>query len=436
MIWSKEETLSRSEIEAIQLKKLKETVRYIYEKVAPYRQKMDEAGVKPEDIQSLEDLTKLPFTYKADFRDNYPMGLFAVDRKDLVRFHASSGTTGKPTVVGYTRNDLEMWLNNVARVACMGGATADDVAQISFGYGTFTGALGLHGGLEKIGASVIPMSSGNTKKQIMFLKDMGVTLLVATPSYALHLGEEIRAKGMDPEKDLNVHIGLFGGEGMTEPMREEMHKVWGEGFLCTQNYGMSELCGPGVAGECQELAGMHINEDWFIPEIIDPETEEVLPPGEKGELVITCLGKEALPLVRYRTGDITRLMYEPCRCGRTTVRMENISGRADDMLVIRGVNVFPTQVEEVLLQIPEIGPHYEILVERKNRLDVMTITVELVDDRLLDSYSQLSELEMKIRKGLKSQLGLATQIRLVAPYSLKRFEGKAKRVTDLRKDGL
>lgn len=436
MIWSKEETLSRSEIEAIQLKKLKETVRYIYEKVAPYRQKMDEAGVKPEDIQSLEDLTNLPFTYKADFRDNYPMGLFAVDRKDLVRFHASSGTTGKPTVVGYTRNDLEMWLNNVARVACMGGATADDVAQISFGYGTFTGALGLHGGLEKIGASVIPMSSGNTKKQIMFLKDMGVTLLVATPSYALHLGEEIRAKGMDPEKDLNVHIGLFGGEGMTEPMREEMHKVWGEGFLCTQNYGMSELCGPGVAGECQELAGMHINEDWFIPEIIDPETEEVLPPGEKGELVITCLGKEALPLVRYRTGDITRLMYEPCRCGRTTVRMENISGRADDMLVIRGVNVFPTQIEEVLLQIPEIGPHYEILVERKNRLDVMTITVELVDDRLLDSYSQLSELEMKIRKGLKSQLGLATQIRLVAPYSLKRFEGKAKRVTDLRKDGL
>lgn len=436
MIWSKEETLSRSEIEEIQLKKLKETVRYIYEKVAPYRQKMDEAGVKPEDIQSLRDLTKLPFTYKADFRDNYPMGLFAVDRKDLVRFHASSGTTGKPTVVGYTRNDLEMWLNNVARVACMGGATADDVAQISFGYGTFTGALGLHGGLEKIGASVIPMSSGNTKKQIMFLKDMGVTLLVATPSYALHLGEEIRAKGMDPEKDLNVHIGLFGGEGMTEPMREEMHKVWGEGFLCTQNYGMSELCGPGVAGECQELAGMHINEDWFIPEIIDPETEEVLPPGGKGELVITCLGKEALPLVRYRTGDITRLMYEPCRCGRTTVRMENISGRADDMLVIRGVNVFPTQIEEVLLQIPEIGPHYEILVERKNRLDVMTITVELVDDRLLDSYSQLSELEMKIRKGLKSQLGLATQIRLVAPYSLKRFEGKAKRVTDLRKDGL
>ncbi|OUP50653.1 phenylacetate--CoA ligase family protein [Lachnoclostridium sp. An181] len=436
MIWAKEETLPREELEKIQLKKLKETVPYIYEKVAPYRAKMDAANVKPQDIQKLEDLKKLPFTYKSDFRDNYPTGLFAVEVKDLVRFHASSGTTGKPTVVGYTRHDLDVWLNNVARVTCMGGASSSDIAQIAFGYGTFTGALGLHGGLETIGASVIPMSSGNTNKQIMFLKDMGVTLLVATPSYALHLGEEIRRRGMDPQKDLNVRIGLFGGEGMTEPMRDEMHKVWGDEFFCTQNYGMSELCGPGVAGECSALNGMHINEDWFIPEIIDPKTEEVLPPGEKGELVITCLGKEAIPLIRYRTGDLTRLMYEPCSCGRTTCRMENLSGRADDMLVIRGVNVFPTQIEEVLLKIPEIGPHYEILVERKNRLDVMTITVELIDDRLLDSYTKLSELEQRIKAGLKSQLGLATQIKLVAPNSLQRFEGKAKRVTDLRKDGL
>lgn len=436
MIWAKEETLSREEIEKIQLDKLKETVSYIYEKSAPYREKMDRAGVKPEDIQSLADLPKLPFTYKADFRENYPMGLFAVDKKDLVRFHASSGTTGKPTVVGYTKHDLEVWLNNVTRIACMGGATPEDVCQISFGYGTFTGALGLHGGLENLGASVIPMSSGNTNKQIMFLQDMGVTLLVATPSYALYLGEEIRRRGVDPEQDLHVKIGLFGGEGMTEAMRDEMHKVWGEQFVCTQNYGMSELCGPGVAGECTELCGMHINEDWFIPEIIDPKTEEVLPPGEKGELVVTCLGKEALPLVRYRTGDLTRLDYTPCKCGRTTVRMENLSGRADDMLVIRGVNVFPTQIEEVLLQIPEIGPHYEILVERKNRLDVMTIAVELIDDRLLDSYAKLSELETRIKSNLKSMLGLATNIRLVAPHSLQRFEGKAKRVTDLRKDGL
>ena len=436
MIWAKEETLARDEIENIQLKKLKDTVAYIYEKSGPYRKKMDEAGVKPEDIQTLKDLHKMPFTYKSDFRDHYPMGMFAVDKKDLVRFHASSGTTGKPTVVGYTKHDLEVWLNNVTRVACMGGATPEDVCQISFGYGTFTGALGLHGGLENLGASVIPMSSGNTNKQIMFLQDMGVTLLVATPSYALHLGEEIRNRGLDPEKDLQIKIGLFGGEGMTEPMRAEMHKVWGDQFVCTQNYGMSELCGPGVAGECTELCGMHINEDWFIPEIIDPKREEVLPPGEKGELVVTCLGKEALPLVRYRTGDLTRLDYTPCKCGRTTVRMENLSGRADDMLVIRGVNVFPTQIEEVLLKIPEIGPHYEILVERKNRLDVMTITVELIDDRLLDSYTKLSELEIRIKSNLKSMLGLATNIRLVAPHSLKRFEGKAKRVTDLRKDGL
>lgn len=436
MIWAKEETLARDEIENIQLEKLKDTVAYIYEKSGPYRKKMDEAGVKPEDIQTLKDLHKMPFTYKSDFRDHYPMGMFAVDKKDLVRFHASSGTTGKPTVVGYTKHDLEVWLNNVTRVACMGGATPEDVCQISFGYGTFTGALGLHGGLENLGASVIPMSSGNTNKQIMFLQDMGVTLLVATPSYALHLGEEIRNRGLDPAKDLQIKIGLFGGEGMTEPMRNEMHKVWGDQFVCTQNYGMSELCGPGVAGECTELCGMHINEDWFIPEIIDPKTEEVLPPGEKGELVVTCLGKEALPLVRYRTGDLTRLDYTPCKCGRTTVRMENLSGRADDMLVIRGVNVFPTQIEEVLLKIPEIGPHYEILVERKNRLDVMTITVELIDDRLLDSYTKLSELEIRIKSNLKSMLGLATNIRLVAPHSLKRFEGKAKRVTDLRKDGL
>lgn len=436
MIWAKEETLSRAEIEEIQLAKLKETVAYIYEKVAPYRKKMDDAGVKPEDIQTLEDLKKLPFTYKSDFRDNYPTGLFAVDKKDLVRFHASSGTTGKPTVVGYTKNDLNVWLNNVARVACMGGATKDDVCQIAFGYGTFTGALGLHGGLETLGASVIPMSSGNTNKQIMFLQDLGVTLLVATPSYALHLGEEIRRRGLDPEKDLSLRIGLFGGEGMTEPMREEMHRVWGSQFVCTQNYGMSELCGPGVSGECTELTGMHINEDWFIPEVIDPKTGEVLPEGELGELVMTCLGKEALPLVRYRTGDLTRLSYAPCKCGRTTARMENISGRADDMLVIRGVNVFPTQIEEVLLKIDEIGPHYEILVERKNRLDVMTITVELIDDRLLDSYAKLSELEKKIKTNLKSMLGLATNIKLVAPYSLQRFEGKARRVTDLRKDGL
>ena len=436
MIWAEQETYSRDELEKLQLEKLKDTVSYIYDRVRPYKDKMDKVSVKPDDIKTLDDLRKLPFTYKTDFRENYPDGLFAVEKKDIVRYHASSGTTGKPTVVGYTKNDLDMWLNNVARIACMGGATNKDVCQIAFGYGTFTGALGLHGGLETLGASVIPLSSGNTNKQIMFMQDMKVTLLVATPSYALHLGEVLKERGIDPMKDLNVRIGLFGGEGMTEPMRDEMHKVWGEDFLCTQNYGMSELCGPGVAGECEYLCGMHINEDWFIPEIINPETEEVLRPGETGELVITCLGKEALPLIRYRTGDLTKLDYAPCKCGRTTVRMAPIQGRADDMLVIRGVNVFPGQIEEVLFKIDEIGPHYEILVERINRLDVMTISVELIDDRLLDSYSLLNDLERKIQSALKAQLGLATKIKLVAPNSLKRFEGKARRVTDLRKDGL
>ncbi|HIR14422.1 MAG TPA: phenylacetate--CoA ligase [Candidatus Choladousia intestinavium] len=436
MIWAPEETYSREEIECIQLRKLKQTVAYIYEKVPAYRRKMEEAGVKPADIQKLSDLQKLPFTNKSDFKENYPDGLFAVPRKELVRIHASSGTTGKPTVVGYTRHDMHVWTNNVSRICCMGGASPDDMAQIAFGYGMFTGALGLHAGLENIGASVMPTSSGNTKKQIMFMQDMGTTLLVATPSYALHIGEVVRSMGLDPQEDLKIKIGLFGGEGMTEPMRDEMHRIWGKKFLCTQNYGMSELCGPGVSGECPELHGMHVNEDWFIPEIIDPETGEVLPPGSKGELVVTCLGKEALPLIRYRTKDISRLMYEPCACGRTTVRMENLSGRSDDMLVIRGVNVFPTQIEEVLLQIPEIGPHYEIKVERKNRLDVMTVTVELIDDRLLDYYGKLGELEKRIKKNLKALLGLDAVISIVAPQSLKRFEGKAKRVTDLRGDGL
>ena len=436
MIWNKEETLSRAEIEKIQQKKLKETVSYIYNKVSPYRTKMEEAGVEPEDIKTLKDLQKLPFTYKEDFRKNYPMGLFAVGKDKLVRVHASSGTTGKPTIVGYTKNDMEIWLNNVARIACMGGAKESDVCQIAFGYGTFTGALGLHGGLEKIGATVIPMSSGHTKKQIMFIKDMETTLLVATPSYALYLGEELKNEGIDPVKDTKIRTGLFGGEGMTEAMRDEMHRIWGKEFICTQNYGMSELCGPGVAGECIFMDGMHINEDWFIPEIIDPVTGENLEEGETGELVITCLGKEAIPLIRYRTGDLTKLTYEPCKCGRTTVRMGAVSGRADDMLVIRGVNVFPTQIEEVLLRIPQIGPHYEIMVERKNHLDVMTITVELVDESLLESYSQLSELENRVKANLKAMLGLAANIKLVAPYSLQRFEGKAKRVKDLRKDGV
>jgi phenylacetate-CoA ligase len=432
MIWAKEETLPRHEMEELQFTRLKETLKRVYEKVPAYREKMDAAGINCEDIKSLDDLRKLPFTVKKDMRDNYPFGLFTVPKKELVRIHASSGTTGKPTVVGYTRKDMDLWTECVSRIACMGGASEDDVAQISFGYGMFTGALGLHYGLENIGASVVPASSGNTQKQILFMQDFGVTLLVATPSYALHIAEVARDMGIDPSKDLSVQIGLFGGEGMTEPMRDEMHRLWGSNMKATQNYGMSELIGPGVSGECLELCGMHINEDHFIPEIIDPKTGEVLPLGEKGELVVTCISKEALPLIRYRTGDISRLFYEPCKCGRTTVRMENISGRSDDMLVIRGVNVFPSQIEEVLLNIEEIGAHYEILVERKNYLDIMEIKVELADESLLDSYAKLGELEKKIKFNLRTVLGLDAMIKLVAPRSLKRFEGKARRVTDLR----
>lgn len=430
MIWSKEETLSRTEIEAVQLARLKDTVKQVWEKVPAYKKKMDDAGVRPEDIRELKDLAKLPFVTKQDLRDNYPFGLFAVDKEDLVRIHASSGTTGKPTVVGYTKRDLQMWTECVSRIAVMGGATKKDVAQICFGYGMFTGALGLHYGLENIGATMVPSSTGNSEKQIMYMKDFETTLLVATPSYALRLAEVALSMGIDPKKDLHVKIGLVGSELLTEAMRAEMHKLWGEDMLVTSNYGMSELMGPGVSGECEYMEGMHINEDFFIPEIIDPKTGEVLPPGEKGELVVTCIYKEGLPLIRYRTKDVTRLIYEPCKCGRTTCRMENLDGRTDDMLKIRGVNVFPSQIEEVILGVEEIGPHYEIILTRKDHADRMEIRVELLKET--DSYKELEEIEKKIRGRLRVVLGLDAKISLESPNTLQRFEGKAKRVKDLR----
>jgi len=430
MIWSKEETLPREQIEALQLERLQETVKRVYEKVAPYRAKMDEAGVKPEDIKTLSDLRKLPFVTKQDMRDTYPFGLFAVDRDELVRIHASSGTTGKPTVVGYTKGDLETWTECVSRIACMGGASSHDVAQICFGYGMFTGALGLHYGLENIGAAIVPSSTGNSEKQIMYMKDFETSLLVATPSYALRLAEVAREISVDPIKDLKVKIALVGSEMLTDAMREEMHKAWGKDLLITSNYGMSELMGPGVSGECTEICGMHINEDFFIPEIIDPVTEEVLPAGEKGELVITCIKKEGLPLIRYRTKDITRLFYEPCKCGRTFCRMENLSGRSDDMLKIRGVNVFPSQIEEVVLSIDELGPHYEIILERDGYLDKLTIKVELA--HTTDSFSVLERITNTVKNKLKVVLGLDAKVLLVSPNTLQRFEGKAKRVKDLR----
>ena len=431
MIWSKEETLERGKIEKIQLERLQETVNRVYEKVPAYRQKMDEAGITPSDIKTLGDLARLPFVTKQDMRDNYPFGLFTVPKKDIVRIHASSGTTGKPTVVGYTQGDIETWTECVSRIACMGGATPEDTAQICFGYGMFTGALGLHYGLEKIGAAIVPSSTGNSEKQIMYMKDFETTLLVATPSYALRLAEVARDMGLDPKRELGVRIALVGSELLTDAMREEMHKFWGEDVLITTNYGMSELMGPGVSGECTEHCGMHINEDFFIPEIIDPATGEVLPEGSEGELVITCIKKEALPLIRYRTKDITRLHYEKCKCGRTFCRMENLKGRSDDMLKIRGVNVFPGQIEEVILSVEEIGPHYEIIVEREGYLDKMTIKVELLHST--DSFTELENIAGKVRSKLRTVLGLDAKVLLESPNTLQRFEGKAKRVKDLRR---
>ena len=432
MIWAKEETLSRAEMEALQLERLQETVKRVYEKVPPYRAKMDKIGLKPEDIKSLKDLSRLPFVTKQDLRDNYPFGLFAVPKEELLRIHASSGTTGKPTVVGYTKGDMETWTECVSRIACAGGASASDVAQICFGYGMFTGALGLHYGLENIGATIVPSSTGNSEKQLMYMKDFGTTLLVATPSYALRLAEVARELGIDPQRDLKVKIGLVGSELLTDAMREEMYKYWGSDMKVTSNYGMSELMGPGVSGECEHLCGMHINEDFFIPEIINPDTGEVLPEGEWGELVITCIKKEALPLIRYRTKDITRLIYEPCKCGRTTCRMENLSGRSDDMLKIRGVNVFPSQIEEVVLSVEGLGPHYEIIVERDGYSDKLTVRVELAV--ATDSFKELERIEKTVKNKLKVMLGLDAKVQLESPNTLARFEGKAKRVRDLRKE--
>ena len=435
MIWAKEETFSRGEMQALQLERLQATVKRVYELVPHYRQKMDAVGLKPEDIQSLADLSKLPFTTKEDMRDTYPYGMFCVPKKELRRIHASSGTTGKPTVVGYTLNDLDMWKECVARVAIAGGATEEDTAQICFGYGMFTGALGLHCGLEKIGATIIPSSSGNTEKQIMYMKDFESTLLVATPSYALRIAEVAKEMGVDIAKDLHIRVGLVGSELLTEAMRQEMYRAWGEDVIITQNYGMSELIGPGVSGECEFLQGMHINEDHFLPEVINPKTGELVAPGETGELVISCITKEALPLIRYRTKDITRLMYEKCACGRTTVRMENLSGRSDDMLKIRGVNVFPSQIEEVILNLQICAPHYEIVVTRKNHVDALEIRVEVLEENIMDSYKALQKMEQEIRSKLKIVLGIDTKISLVSPNTIQRFEGKAKRVTDLRKEG-
>lgn len=425
------ETMPRAKIREIQLERLRYTVRYCYENVPFYKKKLDDAGVTPDSIKTLDDIRRIPPTTKADLRDNYPFGLFAVPMKDIVRIHASSGTTGKPTVVGYTAHDLDMWSDCMARLCAAAGATADDIVQISFGYGMFTGALGLHYGLEKLGCAVVPNSSGNTEKALMYMRDFKTTALVATPSYALYMAET--AKKLEyPMSDYHLRLGLFGSEGCTPEMRTQIETAWG--LFATDNYGMSELMGPGVSGECEERCGLHINEDYFLVEIVDPNTLEVLGEGETGEVLITTLTKEGIPLLRYRTRDISRITYEPCKCGRTFARMDKIKGRSDDMLKIRGVNVFPSQIESVLVGMQDVSPHYQLIVRREGFADTLEIRVELSDISLLESYGKIEELQNRIRHNMHTVLGIQCKVSIVEPNTIERFVGKAKRVVDLRNE--
>ncbi|MFZ5632353.1 MAG: phenylacetate--CoA ligase family protein [Bacillota bacterium] len=429
MIWNpRYECMDREELKDLQLKRLKETLQLVYHRVPFYKSLFDQHGVTPGDLRSLEDISKFPFTTKLALRDNYPYGLFAVPLKEVVRLHASSGTTGKPIVVGYTKNDLETWAELVARMVTQAGVTDEDVAQITFGYGLFTGAFGLHYGLEKVGATIVPSSVGNTERQIMLMKDFGATALVGTPSYALHLAEVAGKMGVGPG-DLKLRVGLFGAEAWSESMRAELERAWG--IKATDNYGLSEVMGPGVSGECLETAGMHINEDHFLVEVIDPDTGEPGEPGEEGELVITTLTKEAFPVIRYRTRDISKLNYQPCACGRTTARMRKVTGRTDDMLIISGVNVFPSQIESVLVEMDGISPHYQIVVTRKGRLDMLEVRVELTE-AFSGNFRDLEALEERIRARLQSVLSISAGVRLMEPFSIERSQGKAKRVIDNR----
>lgn len=422
------ETAPREVLHWIQSRRLVKMVENCYNNVPLYKKRFDEMGLLPGDIKSIDDIHKLPFTYKTDLRDNYPFGMIAVPKEQLVRIHASSGTTGKQTVVGYTKNDIDVWAKGAARALVAAGATKSDYIHVSYGYGLFTGGLGLHYGAEMLGATAIPVSSGNTKRQVDILRDYGSDFLCCTPSYAMYIGETVRDMGIDP-KTLKLRGGIFGAEAWSENMRREIEKILD--IKAYDIYGLSEIAGPGVSFECKEQTGMHINEDFFYPEIIDPETGEQLPDGEYGELVFTCIGKEALPLLRYRTRDICKLSHKPCSCGRTLVKMSKTRGRTDDMLIIRGINVFPSQVEHVLLSL-NMEPNYQIIVDRKNNLDTMEVQVEMSDQMFSDKVRNLEDVEHNIAAALQSTLNIAAKIRLVEPKSLPRSEGKAKRVIDKR----
>ncbi len=431
MYWEQEkECMSREDLEQLQLERLESTLNRVHMNVPFYRKKFDEMNIDTDAIRSLKDLNRLPFTTKDDLRDNYPYGMFAVPLRDVVRVHASSGTTGMSTVVGYTKNDIKTWSNLVARVLTAGGVTKDDVVQIAFGYSLFTGGFGLHYGAERLGASVIPISSGNTSRQIKIMQDFKTTALVCTPSYALLIADTIREMGISINS-LSLKYGLFGAEPWSENMRKEIQDKLK--IIATDNYGLSEVMGPGVAGECLEQNGLHINEDHFIIEIINPDTLEPVPDGDTGELVITTLSKEAFPVVRFRTRDLTRIITEPCPCGRTMRKMQRVMGRTDDMLIIKGVNVFPSQIESVLFEIEGTEPHYQIIVDRKGAMDDVTVLVEVEESIFFDQMKKQRELIELIKKRLASELGISVEIRLVEKKTIERSEGKAKRVIDNRK---
>ncbi len=430
MYWQPEqECISRSELAQLQLERLQATLYRVATHVPFYRKKFKELQIDPEGFTSIDDLRSLPFTYKQDLRDNYPYGLFAVPLRDVVRLHASSGTTGQSTVVGYTQNDIKNWSDMVARVMTAAGVGKDDVVQIAFGYGLFTGGFGLHYGSERIGASVIPISSGNTKRQLRIMQDFKTTALVCTPSYALLLADIIEETGVSIN-DLSLKFGLFGGEPWSEAMRNEIQEKLA--ISATDNYGLSEVMGPGVAGECRERHGLHINEDHFLIEIINPDTLEPAAPGEIGEIVITTLTKEAFPVIRYRTRDLTRLITEPCPCGRTFTRMERVLGRTDDMLIIKGVNVYPSQIEAVLFEIEGTKPHYQIVVERHGRLDKITVLVEVVESIFFDQMKKQRQFIDLIKHQMSTILGIGVDVKLVEEKTLERSEGKAKRIIDKR----
>uniref|UniRef100_UPI00321699C3 phenylacetate--CoA ligase family protein n=1 Tax=uncultured Draconibacterium sp. TaxID=1573823 RepID=UPI00321699C3 len=430
MIWNEKiECASRDEMAAIQSERLKQTVQRIFHNIPSYRSKMQEIGMLPGDVRSIDDLKNLPFTNKTDLRDNYPFGMFTVPMSEIVRVHASSGTTGKPTVVGYTRNDLNMWADVVTRTLCMAGVSRNDIVQVAYGYGLFTGGLGMHYGTENLGATVIPISGGNTQKQIQLMQDFGTSVIACTPSYALFLSEIMTDMGINPD-DLKLRVGIFGAEPWSESMRKEIEAKLK--LKAIDIYGLSEVIGPGVSCECEQQAGMHVNEDHFIPEIINPETLEPVEPGEIGELVFSTVTKEGIPILRYRTRDLTRLIYYKCECGRTLVRMEKCKGRSDDMLIIRGVNVFPSQIETVLLDMSETEPHYLLIVEREGTLDVLKLMVEVQEQFFSDEVRQLEGLKKKIKHNIQSLLGISVDVKLVEPKTIERTAGKAKRVIDNR----